>query len=737
MSSTKTRSSRLDTPQTQDSVAQALPPVPGLSSAKIQEQHLERLAIVYIRQSSPQQVLEHRESTRRQYGLADYAIALGWSAERVLVIDEDQGQSGRSAENRAGFQRILAEVGLDHVGIVLGLEMSRLARSDRDWHHLLEICGIFGTLLADQDGVYDAADPNDRLLLGLKGTISSVELQTMRNRLEKGTLNKAARGELFLNVPTGYVKLPTGELAVDPDEQAQAVIKLIFDKFEELGTVHAVFRYLLKHGICLGIRPHDGPKKGQLQWRRPCLSSLYRVLHHPYYAGTYAYSRFPVDHKRRSERGGRKSRRTASMEEWKARLHDCVPSYISWDTYLGNQERLHQNCSRWETTGVPREGTALLTGLLICGRCGTRMQVRYADTKQGRYDCLQHLKNGRERECFGLPASVVDRLVGQQLLRALEPAALEVSVSACDAIQKERERLSRHWQQQLERARYESEQAERRYRAVDPENRLVARTLEQQWEEALRNERQQEEEHDRFRREMPQELCQADRDRIRSLANDLPALWESPTTSCIERKEIVRCLVQRVVVNVQGNTEYVDVAIHWVGGFISQHQTLRPVAEYRQMRDYDRLVQRLRELKEAGHTASQIAETLNQEGFHPTGRRPTFAAMTVRNLLAQLGLGGKRPDDESLATNEWWLVDLAGKLQVSHATVHRWIARGWVHARQTHRHGYYVLWADSDELTRLGQLRDAGRSYPRTACPTALTTPKPHPTNQHERKITD
>lgn len=731
MSNTKTRPPQPDSRQEQDCVVQALQrPVLGLSSSKVQGQHLEGLAIVYIRQSSPHQVLEHRESTRRQYGLVDYAIALGWPSERVLVIDEDQGQSGKFLEGRAGFQRILAEVGLDHVGIVLGLEMNRLARSDKDWHHLLEVCGIFGTLLADQDGVYDAADPNDRLLLGLKGTISSVELQTMRNRLEKGKLNKALRGELFLDVPVGYVKLPTGELALDPDEQAQAVIRLIFDKFEELGTVRAVFRYLLEHGIRLGIRPHDGPQRGQLQWRRPCLSTLYRILHHPFYAGTYAYGRSLVDPKRQNERGGRKSTKSVSMDEWKVRLQNCVPGYISWDTYLGNQERLRQNCSRWETTGAPREGTALLSGLVTCGQCGACMQVRYSDTQKGRYDCAQHLKHGRERTCHGLPASVVDQLVGQQLLRALEPAGLELSLNACDDIQKERERLALHWKQQLERARYESCQAQRRYRAVDAENRLVARTLEKQWEQALRNERQQEEEYDRFRQQAPLDLTQTEKERISALANDVPALWDSPATSAVDRKDIVRCLVERVVVQVQGNTEYVDVTIHWAGGFVSQQEIVRPVAKYSQMRDYDRLVQRLHELREAGRTAAQIAETLDHEGFHPTGRRKTFSALTVRNLMSRLGLSGERLETVTLHRNERWLSDMARELHVSLATVRRWITRGWVHARRSPRHGYHILWADDDEVDRLHQLRDYGKGYPKTPPSSALTTPKPRPVEQ-------
>ncbi|HEX3147572.1 MAG TPA: recombinase family protein [Gemmataceae bacterium] len=311
------------------SIPTARTAVVGLGSTKVQKWHLERLAFVYVRQSSPQPVVEHRESRLRQYALVDYAVALGRPRDRVQVIDEDQGQSGRHAENRAGFQRLLAEVAIDHVGIVLGLEMSRLARSDKDWHHLLEVCGIFGTLVADQDGVYNAADPNDRLLLGLKGMISSVELQTMRNRLEKGKLSKASRGELFLDVPLGYVKTANGELALDPDEQVRSVVGLIFDKFDEMGSVYAVYRYLIGNNIRLGIRPHNGPHRGELEWRRACLPTLYRILHHPFFAGTYAYGRFQIDPKRQHEGRSRKAQKTMPIEQWKALLHGRVPAYIT------------------------------------------------------------------------------------------------------------------------------------------------------------------------------------------------------------------------------------------------------------------------------------------------------------------------------------------------------------------------------------------------------------------------
>jgi hypothetical protein len=375
-----------------------------------------------------------------------------------------------------------------------------------------------------------------------------------------------------------------------------------------------------------------------------------------------------------------------------------------------------------------------LGGLVICGGCGIRMQVRYTGTQPGRYDCGRHLRHGYERECHGLQAPPLDELVVQELLRALEPAALELSLGAADDIQRERKRLALHWQQQLERAGYEAQQAERRYRAVDPENRLVARTLEQQWEQALCAERQRQEEYDRFLQQKPLELTDSEKKRIRALANDLPTLWRSATTTVVERKEILRCLVERIVVHVQENTEYVDVTIHWAGGFASQHQIQRPVAEYHQMRDYDRLVERLHALHEADLTAAEIADRLNQEGFHPTGRRKTFYAMTVRQLLSRWQLTGERYDQVKLDPDEWWLSDLARKLSVSYSTLRRWIALGWVHCRRTPQLDYHLVWADAGELDRLRGLRDHGRKYPRLPTPCALTTPKRRPSKTKSSK---
>jgi DNA invertase Pin-like site-specific DNA recombinase len=698
--------------------------ITGLSSTKIGPHHLQRLAVVYVRQSSVHQVLAHRESKARQYLLGDYAVRLGWARERVLIIDEDQGSSGTTACERSGFQRLLAEVTMDHVGMVLGLEMSRLARSDKDWHHLLEVCAVFDTVLADQDGIYDPADPNDRLLLGLKGTMSTLELHTMHNRLEKGRLFKAQRGELFHDLPSGYVKLPSGGIALDPDEQVQAVVRLIFEKFTELGSVRAVFRYMLRHGICLGIRPNGGPNRGQLEWRRPRVATLYAMLRHPFYAGAYAYGRNPVDPKRKHFGRSGKGRRWVPMEQWKVLKRDSVPAYITWDQYLRNREQLRRNGSGWEKPGTPRQGEALLGGLAVCGRCGARMSIFYTCVHRGRYECRREAREGLERTCRGVRAKTIDALITQQVLTALEPAALELSIRAAEDIQGERERLAQHWKQRLERVRYEVRQAERCYRAVDPENRLVARTLEQKWEQALQQQRRLEEEHDRFQQQMPSILSAAERERIQTLASDMPALWHASTTTAQDRKAIVRCLIDRVVISVQGDTEYVDVTIHWAGGFVSQHQVLRPVHGYSQLRDFDLLVQRIRELQGDGRSNAEMANQLDQEGFRPPRNAQAFSKELIHQLVSRLGIPGESRHTLVLGPDEWWESGLARRMRMPQRTMHNWVLKGWVQYRRSPLRGFYILWADAKELQRLEHLRAQIKVQHKGPYPSQLTTPR-------------
>jgi DNA invertase Pin-like site-specific DNA recombinase len=382
-----------------------------LRPTKLQVWHLDRSAIVYVRQSTPQQVVEHQESTARQYALVDRAVALGWPHQQVLVIDDDLGKSGQSIEGRLGFQRLLAEVALDHVGLILGIEMSRLARSCKDWHQLLELCARFRTLLADADGLYDPTDFNDRLLLGLKGTMSEAELHVLKARMYQGKLNKARRGELFNLPPIGFIKLPTGEFTIDPDEQVQAVVRLVFDQFDREGTVHGLLRYLARHSIQMPVRVRSGADVGRLQWCRPNRPTLQSLLHHPIYAGAYCYGRRPADPRRRQP--GRQGRRPADCE---VLLRDRLPAYITWERFEANQQRLADNRARHDALGAPRQGAALLSGLVHCGRCGRRMRVCYPGLRSAlAYCCSQAEVDYADSRCQHLSSgSVLDRWIAEQ-----------------------------------------------------------------------------------------------------------------------------------------------------------------------------------------------------------------------------------------------------------------------------------------------------------------------------------
>jgi DNA invertase Pin-like site-specific DNA recombinase len=673
------------------------------SSSKVLPDHVEKLAIVYVRQSSQTQVLEHRESTARQYAFADQAVAFGWPRERVLTIDEDLGKSGRTAEGRAGFQRLITEVTLNHVGMVLGLEMSRLARSSKDWHAFFEMCAVFGTLIADQDGVYDGNDPNDRLLLGLKGIMSEMELHIMRNRLERGRDHKAQRGELFFSVPVGYVILPTGEVDFDPDEQAREVMLLIFDKFDELGTLYGLFHWLIRNDIKLPIRPKSGAKKGQLDWRRPSICTLANVLAHPIYAGAYSFGRQSVDPRRKLS--PTKYRPRVPMDQWKVLHKDRLPAYITWERYLQNRKRIKQNRNRFDCRGAPRSGVALLSGLLVCGNCGRRMRALYHAHGKAQYDCNHRVLTGQEPRCPGLAARAVDGLITQQVLRVLEPAAVELSMQVHADVEQERKRLEKHWQQRRQRAQYDAELAERRYQAVDPENRLVAGTLEKRWEELLTQEKQLQEEHDRFLKQTPVSLSAEERARIAALTSDIPTLWNASGTTNVDRKQIVRCLVERVTVHIRSDSEFAGVTIHWAGGYESQHEITRPVRRYEQLRDLEPLLDRAQELRASGQTIRAIAEQLNTEGFHtPTGRGRIKVPM-VNQLLERRGIiPNERAHDELLGRHEWWLIDLADELKASREKLQEWANRGWVRGRKTPVQGCWILWADKDELRRLRKL---------------------------------
>jgi DNA invertase Pin-like site-specific DNA recombinase len=711
------------------------------SAHKIRPRHLDRLAIVYIRQSSPHQVSSNRESTDLQYQLRLRAMDFGWAEDRVVVIDDDQGLSGQSVENRPGFQRLLAEVSLGHVGMVFGREMSRLARSCKDWHQLLELCGLFQVLIADADGVYDPTDANDRMLLGLRGMMSEAELHVLRSRLHQGKLNKARRGELFTCVPIGYVRTPDGGIALDPDEQVRSVVALVFAKYAELGSLRKTHAFFVAHDIRLGVRVYKGPNKGQLVWQRPRQSTLYAMLHHPFYAGAYVYGRCPQDPTRPAT-GRKAGRRNAPPEEWVCLLHDKVPAYITWEQYEENCRRLSANDRGRGSKAATGRASTLLNGLLRCGRCGRPMRAHNArPSASPRYACdYEFIEYGGPR-CQSVTAAYVDQWIETLVLRAVEPASLELSLRAAERAEQDRDRVHTHWKQRLERARYEATRARRQYDVVEPENRLVARALERQWEDKLAECQKLEEDYDRFRLERPRHLSAADRDRIRSLAADLPALWRAETTTGADRRAVVRLLIERVELTRHGDTERILVVVHWRGGTLTRQEIRQGLRSYPALERYEELRQRVIQLRGEGQTAEQIADVLNGDG-HAVPRGQQYTGHRVRQLFVRFGLtgipAGIRTDHDLPAKDEWWLPTLAAALTVKPIVVHRWRWSGWVHARQLPgEQGRWIVRADAAELKRLRRLRTFEiKHHGRRQPPTELTTPREPKSSKHRKMPT-
>ena len=705
-------------------------------SEKITDEHLRRNAIVYVRQSTQHQVLEHRESTARQYALADRAVTLGWPTAAVEVIDEDQGHSGSSAEGRNGFQRLLGEVSCDRVGIILGLEMSRLARSCKDWHALLEVCAIYRTLLADADGLYDPSDYNDRLLLGLKGTMSEAELHILKSRMQQGMWNKAERGEVLNHPPIGYVRSAkardgAGDYVMDPDEQVQSVVRLIFEQFTKRGSVSGVLQWLASNNIKLPVRPHFGANRGELEWRRPNRVTLLNLLHHPIYAGAYRWGYREIDPRRKIPGRPTTGRTFKAHDECRVLIRDRFPAYITWDEFERNQRKLKENSNMSKMLSAPRHGPSTLSGLVVCGRCGYHMLVGYANTsgasKTLRYSCQREAIDYGKAKCQSLSGAVLESFVSERLLQAVSPASLELSLSATEDVERERRQLDEHWQQRLMRSRFDVERARRQHAAVDPDHRLVARELERRWDEALRADQQLQAEYDRFARESPTQLSVAEREQIRSLTEDLPALWNATSTTSEDRQAIARLLLEQVTVTVEGNTDRVEVELRWAGGFVSRHTLTRPVQTYEQLSNYNELVARVKTLRAERKTLSEIAATLNSEGFHPPKRSPKFTKGIVCNLLRERrAKSGHRTVPElnrHLQTNEWWLADLASELSMPIATLHRWRRVGWVASRKVQiGRGRWAIYADAVELERMRRLRAMTRSWP-PIYPTELITP--------------
>ncbi len=559
--------------------------------------------------------------------------------------------------------------------------------------------------------------------------MSEAELHILKDRMYQGRLNKARRGALMGTPPIGYLKMASGEWAIDPDEQVQATVRLIFDQFDSQTTVHGLLRYLVRHGVRIPVRSNSGPNRGELEWRRPNRTTLSNLLHHPSYAGAYRFGHRPVDPRRKYPGRPAAGKSIRRAEDCLVLIRDRVPAYITWDRFRANQERLEANRARQDRPGAPRQGASLLAGLLSCGRCGRRMVVLYSGPKNRHaYTCTRGPTGYGEPLCQSLAGPALDELIAARVLAAVEPAALEASLAAVAGVERERSELARQWHLRRERADHEVDRAARQYQACEPENRLVGRELERRWEESLKSRRQLEDDYERWRGTAPGRLSPEDERAIRNLAGDLPAVWRASTTTPAERQRIARLLVERVSVVVDKASERVDVELHWSGGPVESHTLSRPVRRYELRADYPRMVARVRAWCSDGLSIAGIVERLNEEGFRPPKRADRFNGGMVQRLLCRLELTHRKPhgSPSGLGQDEYRPSGLARQLDIGLDTVRRWVRAGWVtSSRDTE--GHHVIWVDGSELARLRELHALPRTWATRDRLAELSKPKARP----------
>ncbi len=640
---------------------------------KVSVDHLKRKAYLYVRQSSLRQLVDNQESTKRQYALKQRAVALGWQQETIEVIDEDLGQSG-AWSGRSGFQRLVAEVGMGHAGIVLSLEVSRLARNCSDWHRLLEICAISETLILDEEGIYNPSHFNDRLLLGLKGTMSEAELYIIRARLTGGMLNKASRGELKLRLPVGFLYDLKERVVLDPDKQIQGIIRHLFSTFRRTGTVFRTVKTFHKEGIKFPNRMHHGPLKGDVVWTDLKVSRVNHILHNPRYTGTYVYGRKT---QKRKDDQGRPIVKNVPPEEWHAMIKDAHEGYISWEEYEENQKRLKANSYNRSISerSVPREGRALLQGLVICGICGKRMSVRYRKARgcmRPEYWCRGQADNMAEPRCQSMPGDGIDEAVGTLLVETMNPVALDVTLAVQEELNRRTKEADRIRQEQVERVRYEMELARRRYLRVDPDNRLVADALEADWNQNLRALAEAEEQYKRLKKKDSNLLDKEMQEKIRELASNFPRLWNDPGTPQRERKRMTNLLLEDVTLI--KNKENITLHVRFKGGISRTLQIPRPLASWQEWTTNSKIVGEIDRLLEH-HTNSQVASILNDSGFK-SGTGKAFHGNRISKTRRAYGLKSRyeRLRGKGMLTRK----ELADKQNVHQNTITKWRMNGRV-----------------------------------------------------------
>jgi DNA invertase Pin-like site-specific DNA recombinase len=673
---------------------------------KITAEHLARSAFVYVRQSTADQLVHNQESQRRQYGLADRARQLGWA--KVVVVDDDLGRSGGGI-SRPGFERLLAAICEGQAGAVLAIEASRLARNGRDWHTLIEFCGLVGTLIVDEDGIYDPRHPNDRLLLGMKGTMSELELSLFRQRSQEALKQKARRGALFLGVAAGYVKTGRERIEKDPDQRVQDALRLVFTKFAELQSARQVHVWLRDEGIALPVKSHDGEER-RIAWKLPIYNTVLNILTNPVYAGAYAFGRTASaviieDGRKRVRRGLRRPQR-----EWAVLLKDQHEGYISWEEFERNQRLIANNATGKGSAaarGAARQGELLLAGLLRCGHCGRKMYVAYGG-KAGRYHCEGALVNHGTKRCISFGGLRADQAVAAEVLNVLQPLGIDAAAKALEAQAGETSAARRQLELALQRAHYEAAHARRQYDAADPANRLVAGELERRWNKALEAIQQIEVEIATLDAAKPSPLGDEEREQLMRLGTDLKLAWAHPAATSATRKRIIRAALNEIVVRLEGG--FIEMVLHWQGG---DHTALKlkmnTVGKHRWTVAQDTLTL-IRELARQ-IPDRQIARLLNRTG-KPTGRGNGWTQARVCSFRSHYGIAVHRPAEWD-ERGEITLEAAAQIMDVSGMTALRMVRLGIIKGRQV---CYGAPWAFKAEDIAAYRAQN-GRQRPLTADP--------------------
>jgi DNA invertase Pin-like site-specific DNA recombinase len=664
-------------------------------NTKITPSHLQRNAYIYIRQSTDHQVRENIESQQRQYELVDLARQHNWIDDAIVVIDDDLGKSASSTTGRNGFAKLVSDVALGKAGIIFGLEVSRLARNNRDWYQLLDLCSLSATLIADTDGIYDPSFFNDRLLLGLKGTMSEAELHMLKNRMLQGLYHKAKKGELRFNLPAGYQFDHEGHIIKSLDEQVVHIIELVFKKFTEIGTVNGVTTYLIEQNLLFPRKPSFEKK---IRWIRPYVKAVNDTLINPLYAGAYVFGRTKVV-KELDENGNQQSRQVKqSMQDWDVIIHDLHPAYVSWEDYLCIREQIRKNAPapKSQASSVPREGSALLQGLARCGKCGRSMHVNYhgqGTLSYPYYICNIAHRNFVQSYCQSIGGRRIDRFIAQSFLEAISPASLKLHLHALKHVREQEETALKQHTLQLERAQYEANRIFRQFDAVEPENRLVARTLERQWNEALKQVEEIRAYIKEKRKAFQHQLSKIEEDKLKDLARDLPTLWS--TASDKDRKRLLRVAIQEV--QLLKDDRDVTVKILWIGGALTRHTVHLPKVRSKRATPLDE-VEMIRQLAQK-FSDDQIARILIRQGRKtPTGL--TYNAHKVANLRRTYGIPRYRKPKEQYLKS--YTAEQAAKiLDVSTPTVHNWLNSGFIRGQQLTEGAPWEIFLTEEDINRL------------------------------------